>query len=63
MVSVNPGMLDKFKEALNGHPLEKLGEVTSEFINVNHENWGSVASWKDLYDQSISKHMNKYMPE
>ncbi len=33
---------------------EKLGTVTSAAINIDGEDWGTVAEWKDKYDNAIA---------
>lgn len=38
-----------------GIPITALGTVTSGGIQVNEENWDTIASWKALYDTAIEK--------
>jgi phosphoribosylformylglycinamidine synthase len=35
-----------------------LGTVTSGSVAVNGESWGSIESWKNLYDTAIEKLIN-----
>jgi phosphoribosylformylglycinamidine synthase len=57
VVSVRNEKLPAFKKALEGMPLEKLGEVTGSLILVNGENWGNIREWKHEYDTAIEKEM------
>ncbi len=57
VVSVKNENLESFKTAMEGIPLEKLGEVTASRIQVNGENWGNIREWKYEYDTAIEKEM------
>ena len=63
VVSVQSGLLEAFRKALNDFPFEKLGIVTDKLIKVDGEDWGSVSFWKDKYDIVIANHLKKYLPE
>jgi phosphoribosylformylglycinamidine synthase len=57
VVSVKNENLESFKKAMEGIPLERLGEVTASRIQVNGENWGNIREWKHEYDTAIEKEM------
>jgi phosphoribosylformylglycinamidine synthase subunit PurL len=57
VVSVKNENLESFKSAMEGIPMEKLGEVTASRIQVNGENWGNIREWKYEYDTAIEKEM------
>ena len=46
-----------FQKALEGVPLEKLGEVTSSMVQVDGEKWGNIREWKYEYETAIEKEM------
>jgi phosphoribosylformylglycinamidine synthase subunit PurL len=54
VVSVKATKLAAFKKAMEGHPFEELGEVTTGSIEVDGMNWGNVHSWKEKYDNAIA---------
>lgn len=58
VVTVNVDKVNEFESLLN-IPFEKLGTVTKEEIIINNENWGSIADWKNKYDNSIENYLNK----
>lgn len=62
VVSVTPGKKAKFEAALK-IPFLEIGKVSRGDIIVNNESWANVAEWRQLYDHSIEKYMNKYLPE
>jgi phosphoribosylformylglycinamidine synthase len=41
-----------------GVPATVLGQVTNGDIQVNGENWGTIANWKTSYDTAIEKLLN-----
>jgi hypothetical protein len=55
--SVNVDKINEFEKLLS-IPFEKLGTVTKEEIIINDENWGSIADWKNKYDNSIENYLN-----
>jgi phosphoribosylformylglycinamidine synthase II len=57
VVSVKREKLAAFKNAMEGIPLEKLGETTSSAIQVDGENWGVIREWKYEYETAIEKEM------
>ena len=57
VVSVRKEKVPAFKKAIEGIPLEKLGEVTAANIHINGENWGDIREWKYQYDTAIEKEM------
>ena len=40
-------------------PYQKIGLVTKSEILVDGDNWGDVNSWKEVYDTSLEKMMNR----
>lgn len=61
VVSVNSAKHELFEQAMisSSVPYTKLGSVNGDGININGENWGSLASWSKNYDEVIEKYMNK----
>jgi phosphoribosylformylglycinamidine synthase len=61
VVSVNSVKNELFEQAMisSSVPYTKLGSVKGDGININGENWGSLASWSKNYDEVIEKYMNK----
>ena len=57
VVTVNVDKINEFENLLS-IPFEKLGTVTKEEIIINDENWGSIADWKNKYDNSIENYLN-----
>ena len=57
VVTVSANKINEF-ESLLQIPFEKLGTVTSGNINVDNENWGSIADWKSKYDNAIGNYLN-----
>jgi phosphoribosylformylglycinamidine synthase II len=57
VVSVKKEKLADFKNAINGIPLEKLGEVTGSVISVDGADWGNIREWKHEYETAIEKEM------
>ena len=57
MVSVKKEKLASFKNAMEGIPMEKIGEVTGSAIFVDGANWGNIREWKHEYDTAIEKEM------
>jgi phosphoribosylformylglycinamidine synthase len=57
VVSVKKEKLAAFISAVQGFPLEKLGEVSKSMIQVNGSSWGTIREWKEEYDTAIEKEM------
>lgn len=57
VVSVKAADTAAFEAALGGHPCERLGTVTGGSLEVGGEQWGSIDSWKELYDTAIEKEL------
>ena len=57
VVSIKEKQLPELKSALaaTNIPFEKLGIVTKGKISVDSEDWGTINSWKEKYDNAISK--------
>ena len=57
VVSVKKGKLEAFKKAMEGIPLELLGEVSNSVLQVDSIDWGAVREWKHMYETVIEKEM------
>jgi len=57
VVSVKKEKLTAFLHAMEGFPIEKLGEVRSMIIQVDGESWGNIREWKQAYDTAIENEM------
>lgn len=55
VVSVKPEKEDAFLEVLSKHEVEfsNIGVVTNSMIYIDKERWGSIADWKDQYDNAL----------
>jgi phosphoribosylformylglycinamidine synthase len=53
VVSVKPGKVQEFKNAMGAHPFEELGTVTDGSIEVDGQEWGNISSWKHQYNTAI----------
>jgi phosphoribosylformylglycinamidine synthase II len=49
----------KHKAASTGADVQVLGAVTASSVKVNGDDWGSITTWKDLYDTAIEKILAK----
>ncbi len=56
VVSVKPNQKAAFVDFVTKQqvPFSELGKVTGENIIINNDNWGTVAAWKDKYDNAIT---------
>ena len=63
VVSVSPHSLPGFKKVIKRYDHLELGVVTEERISINKEDWGSILSWKEKYDNAIHLRMPAYLPE
>jgi len=59
VVSVKADMIEKFENALNDFPHERIGLVTSGEMLVNGDFWGTIDWWQEEYDSSIEDHLSK----
>jgi phosphoribosylformylglycinamidine synthase subunit PurL len=59
VVSVKPSKINLFKEIVAAHPHLELGIVTSGSVEVDGMEWGGIKEWKNFYDTSIEKHLQK----
>ncbi|HVK97107.1 MAG TPA: phosphoribosylformylglycinamidine synthase subunit PurL [Flavisolibacter sp.] len=61
VVSVSADKKEHFEKHLNAQNLSYtfIGMVTDGTIRVDDEDWGNVASWKELYDQAISSKLSE----
>lgn len=57
VVSIDPTHQSQFEQkmASTGVNFSLLGNVTNESIGIDGENWGTMESWKHLYDNAIEK--------
>jgi phosphoribosylformylglycinamidine synthase len=55
VVSVKKEKLSAFKKAIGTHPYEELGVVTASSIEVDGQEWGQIADWKQEYNTAIEK--------
>lgn len=63
VVSVSMANIEAFEKFLEGEDYSCLGNVTESDIILDDENWDNIGKWKNLYDTSIEKHFNHYLPE
>jgi phosphoribosylformylglycinamidine synthase subunit PurL len=56
VVSVSADMENKLLSMAADH-LTLLGQVSNQNIECLNENWGSIQSWKELYDTAIEKQL------
>lgn len=56
VVSVNPQHKEAFEKSIK-IPFEAIGVVKGNDIVIDNENWGSVDSWRSLYEQTLSNFM------
>jgi phosphoribosylformylglycinamidine synthase II len=53
VVSVAPGQVTAFIQALGSFPFVELGFVTGGSVEVDGMDWGKVEDWKESYDTAI----------
>lgn len=60
IITVRPGAEDDLVNHLNALNVSfsKLGEVTGEHVLIDDEDYGLVASWKQIYDNQLSDILN-----
>ncbi|HEU4607649.1 MAG TPA: AIR synthase-related protein, partial [Chitinophagaceae bacterium] len=54
LVTVEPSREKEFLAALQEHPRERLGAVSSSTLEVDGQAWGKVEDWKRKYDNAIA---------
>ncbi len=61
VVSCTQAQLSKVEEMAKaaGIATTVLGKVTSSAVEVNGESWGTIDSWKNLYDTAIENLINQ----
>ncbi len=59
IVTVRNEKLSAFKHVLNNFAATKIGVVTNSNVQVNGEEWGTIAEWKSKYDTAIEKLLAK----
>ena len=59
VVSVTPDDEDAFIDLMmmNGYPFDLLGHVTKGDIRIDDETWGTVDSYREIYDNALGKKM------
>lgn len=59
VVSIDPAGRDKLITTLAHFnvPFRMLGQVTDGHINVDNADWGTIDTWKELYDTAIEKQL------
>ncbi len=40
---------------MGNHPFEELGFVTKGDVDVDGQEWGNIATWKNSYNTAIEK--------
>lgn len=57
VVSVKPEKEDAFLDLLSQHDVDfsNIGVVTSAMLFVDKERWGTIAEWKEIYDNALEK--------
>jgi phosphoribosylformylglycinamidine synthase len=63
VVSVSMAAIEAFEQSLHNENYSCLGSVTEGAIVIDDEQWGHIAEWKNLYETSIEKYFNQYLPE
>ncbi len=60
VVTVSPEKEDAFSNYLLNHNVSfsKLGEVFGKHVKIDEENFGSVAEWKTVFDNTLGEKMN-----
>lgn len=56
VVSVKDEQVSAFETSMHGMTYQRLGEVTHG-IQVDGDDWGSIADWKTLYDTAIENQL------
>jgi phosphoribosylformylglycinamidine synthase len=61
VVSVSAEQAANFKDAMKDRsvPFTHLGSVVKNAVVIDGEAWGTVTTWKELYDTAIEKHLTK----
>ena len=57
VVSVSAQNRKAFEKAMGDHHYEELGVVTSGSIELDGQEWGNIASWKNQYNTAIEKQL------
>jgi phosphoribosylformylglycinamidine synthase subunit PurL len=59
VVTVKADLIEKFENALNNFPHERIGLVTSGEMLVNGDFWGTIDWWQEEYDSAIENYLSK----
>ena len=63
VVTVRPNQVAAFEKAMASHPFEKLGTVTTGEIVIDHQSWGFISEWNELYDNAIGNLLSAHKSE
>jgi len=58
VVSISENKKALFEKELYGTTFAQIGVVTDSIVKIDNEDWGTIDSWKNLYDSAIEKIMN-----
>lgn len=59
VVSVSTDKQEAFEKAVQGTPFTKVGVVTNGEVLVDQQDWATISSWKNIYDNAIGKKLAK----
>jgi len=59
LVSVTLDNVKIFESAMDDHPFEKIGVVSSGEMVVDGDFWGTIDWWKERYDTAIENYLSK----
>ncbi len=59
VVSVSADKQEAFEKAVAGTTFTKIGVVTNGEVLVDQQNWATISSWKNIYDNAIGKKLAK----
>ncbi len=59
VVSVSADKQEAFEKAVQGTPFTKVGVVTNGEVLVDQQDWATISSWKNIYDNAIGKKLAK----
>ncbi|MFD2921623.1 phosphoribosylformylglycinamidine synthase subunit PurL [Terrimonas rubra] len=59
VVSVSTDKQEAFEKAVEGTPFTKVGVVTNGEVLVDQQDWATISSWKNIYDNAIGKKLAK----
>ena len=62
VVSVSPGKVSAFERSTVDFPVQKLGIVSKNMVEVDGQSWGEISEWRQKYDTAIEGYLTSYMP-